>query len=501
MNKKERLYALFVGINHYQNPAVSDLEYAVADVEGLKNFMTARMGLSEDNCISLVNPSSDDLDKIPTRKLLLEYLDKYSKAPMGPDDTFIFYFAGHGYEKNETQYLLAVDSNPDSEELLEDTAVPIPRLRKYLKKVQAGNQLLILDACRNDPHNLERGAGSNRTDGTVMARDIAVIAKDGQKNNLRKFAIITASGEGQVSYEYPNGKHSWFCYHLLECLKNEPGPLVDMLALNEKITQRMQERAWKELPTAGAQLPHITIEGGRFTLPIETNPKVKQGKDEKGENEIKRLIMDVINEKKRVKRFYIFPRSELKLGRSSQENDILTRVYPVGDTKDKNNPNWMISREHLKISYDNENFQLVDINSTSRTFLNGKPVTGDKGVRLSDGDVVNLGGVLNLKVNLFCDEACRHVNALRLRRIENQPEWEEEYIILLKEASIGSKDCNCLRIDWSDLKNPDGWIYLKSGQLFFKNLNNETVFSVNNKKIGVNEEFLLDNDVVVLRKI
>ena len=359
MDKKERLYALFVGINQYQNPAVKDLEYAVADVEGLKNFMTEWMGLTGDNYISLVNPSSDDPDKIPTRKLMLEYLDDYSKAPMGADDTFIFYFAGHGYEKNEIQYLLAVDSNPKSKELLEDTAVPIPRLRKYLKKIRAGNQLLILDACRNDPHNLERGAGSNRTDGTMMARNIAVIAKDMQKRNLRKFAIITASGEGQVSYEYPKGKHSWFCYNLLECLKKEQGPLVDILTLNKKISERMRESAWKELPIAESQVPDIIIKGGNLTLPLRIYQTVRDEKvvREKTVLEIhvegkpNNPIINLYVEDKIKKRIYVFSDRQIKIGRSKQDNDIAARVYPLGAPNDKENPNWKISRKHLKIFF------------------------------------------------------------------------------------------------------------------------------------------------------
>lgn len=496
MDKKGKLYALLVGINQYQNPAVKNLEYAVADVEGLKNFMMQRMGISEDNHICLVNPTPGDLERVPIRNQMLKYLNDYSTAPMESDDTFIFYFAGHGYEKNEVQYLLTVDSNPESEELLEDTAVSIPRLRKYLKKIRAGNQLLILDACRNDPHNLERGVDANTTDGSIMARDIAVIAKDMQKRNLRKFAIITASREGQVSFEYPDGKHSWFCFNLLECLKEEPGPMVDILTLNEKIIDRMKQRAWKELPIAVSQFPDIIIMGGRLTLNL-AKARTEQHKSVKKEREVNRLILDFYTGDNLRKRFYILSQQELRLGRSSQYNDIAARVYPIGEPNDKENPNWRISRNHLKIFFESEKFKLVDEGSTYGTFLNDQPVIGNKSDPLFDGDMINLGGVLSLKVNIFYNASSQRVSSLRLRRFENQPECKEEYILIVNEAMIGKNPGCCLEINDRSVSGIEARIYLDKYQFYFQNLDQHGIYSINRNKISYKEHILLNTGIIL----
>ena len=56
-------------------------------------------------------------------------------------------------------------------ELLEETAISLPTVRKFIRQVKAGQQLLILDACRNEPTTLGRDAGSARLDET-MAREI-----------------------------------------------------------------------------------------------------------------------------------------------------------------------------------------------------------------------------------------------------------------------------------------------------------------------------------------
>lgn len=299
MDIKGKLYSLFVGINQYQNPAVRDLKYAAADVEGLKDFLMDRMGLTEDNLISLVCPATN-LHKVPLRGRLLKSIDNFTKKAMAPEDTFIFYFAGHGYSKNEIHYLLTPDSDPGSEALLEDTAISIPILMKYLKNIKAGHQLLILDACRNEPMNLGRGIGSGPTDTVSIVRDITTIARDEKKKYFKRFAVLNACREGQVSLEYPEGQHSWFCYNLLETLKAHKDPVVDILSLNEKITRRMQQLAWKELPEAESQLPDISITGGRFLLYISNVPeKETEGvvkkvvkKNEKTPNEIDDLNVD-----------------------------------------------------------------------------------------------------------------------------------------------------------------------------------------------------------------
>jgi pSer/pThr/pTyr-binding forkhead associated (FHA) protein len=473
MDKKGMLYALLVGINQYQNPAVKNLEYAVADVEGLKNFMMERMGLLEDNHISLVNPSPGDLDRIPLRSLMLKYLNDYSTAPMEPDDTFIFYFAGHGYEKNETQYLLAVDSNPESEELLEDTAVSIPRLRKYLKKIQAGNQLLILDACRNDPHNLERGVNANKTDGSIMARNIAIIAKDMHKRSLRKFAIITASKEGQVSYEYPEGKHSWFCFNLLECLKEEPGPMVDILTLNEKIIDRMQQRAWKEFPGAQSQFPDIFIYGGRFLLPISTVPGVEQ--KEAGNKKEHSFIIEADVFKLKDSQIVIvnlLKRNEIEIGHlkrsefSQKPNDINFRFIDI-------------SREHIVLTWKQKSrCYIKDRGSTHGTFLNGKKLDKDRDFLLGSGDRIQIGKIITYE---FVTENGHYIMKSITREVK------KGLIMMMDEeqiTDIPGKESSIIFIeDGASLKINGGKIRIK--------VNKDRNLELTGKQIGIIDEEII----------
>jgi hypothetical protein len=207
---------------------------------------------------------------------LLAELDKFSKAPMGPDDTFILYFAGHGFARDEASYLLTVDSNPGSSNLLRQTAVALETVQEFLSEVRAGQQLLILDACRNEPLAHARGTTTSCMD-AVMARDIIALAQKGTDSNrreecpLRARAILSACNEGQASYEYPKGRQGWFSHNLLSVLREHAGEDIDISELSARVGKRMKNRAWQELQQAGDQEPYLQFQG-RQPLRLRMRP-------------------------------------------------------------------------------------------------------------------------------------------------------------------------------------------------------------------------------------
>jgi uncharacterized caspase-like protein len=217
MSTAGEVYALLIGINDYECEAVRKLQFAVADVLAFREFLRERMGVKPKNCSILSCPDAGS-GVVPRRNNLLRELGKFSKAPMGSDDTFVLYFAGHGFARDGTSYLLAVDSDPGSSILLKQTAISLEIVHELLSEVRAGQQLLILDACRNEPLAHARGATSSCMD-AVMARDIAAMARERVDDNpqeacaLRARAILSACNEGQASYEYPKGRQGWFSHN------------------------------------------------------------------------------------------------------------------------------------------------------------------------------------------------------------------------------------------------------------------------------------------------
>lgn len=267
------LFALLIGINQYDSTNVRSLGYAVADVTAFSDVLSSRFGLAPDRCEILCHPATGKA-RVPKRSEFLRTLDRFSNAPMDRHDTFVLYYAGHGFETDDTSYLLATDSEPGSPMLLKETAVSLQVLTSWFKTLRAGQQILILDACRNDPIANARDLGARPMFGKVMARDIEIMAAtqstigEAARNFFAARTIVNSCAQGQVSYEYAEGGHGWFCHNLLQVIKSRPEGNLLFNDLLEETSERMRERAWRELPEAKEQRPYVEIEGSPVILQL-----------------------------------------------------------------------------------------------------------------------------------------------------------------------------------------------------------------------------------------
>ncbi|EGB16123.1 peptidase C14 caspase catalytic subunit p20 [Pseudodesulfovibrio mercurii] len=102
----------------------------------------------------------------------------------------LFYFAGHGIQVNGENYLIPVDADIETEADVPYEAVSAGRILDHLKL--AGNQMniIILDACRNNPF-----ARSMRSETTGLAR------MDAPTGSIMAYATapgsVAADGEGR----------------------------------------------------------------------------------------------------------------------------------------------------------------------------------------------------------------------------------------------------------------------------------------------------------------
>ena len=269
MADASKLYALLIGINDYDSQSLRSLQYAVADVLAFRDLLGERMGLDPDCCLTLTS-SLGGVSRGAKRADLLSALDRFATQPMQPEDLFVFYFAGHGFALEGETFLMATDSQPGSKSLLSDTGVSLENsLKKYLRGIRAGHQLLILDACRNNPRPA-RGSSLIAFDSS-MTKDLRGLASEaaGTTGGRAGRTVISACWEGQVSYEFPAQRHGWFSWHLLESIRaHRSGPLPITPDWVKQVAQRMKSAAPLQLPDAAEQEPHPLIEGDPILLPI-----------------------------------------------------------------------------------------------------------------------------------------------------------------------------------------------------------------------------------------
>lgn len=278
-----KLYALVVGINRYDSDQLRDLECAAEDAVAVRDWLRDRLGLADDCCFFYTDPPRRGVRSQPTRAQLLSGLDAMSRSAMGPQDTFVLFFAGHGYDMEGETYLCTSDSEPGSAGLLADTAVSMTMLRRHLRRIRAGQQWIILDACRNAPRLNTRSAACATWE-PAMSRDVLTLPRDPGSSDTQELrrarAILSSCWEGQHSYEGGPGRarHGWFCQNLLDNLRARPdGPWELDQHWVAELKQQMLARALPKFRAALDQHPHLVSEGEtvRFWLGEPPKPTVE----------------------------------------------------------------------------------------------------------------------------------------------------------------------------------------------------------------------------------
>ena len=162
-----------------------------------------------DSIAKLTNPVNDakliakTLDSIDFDVILATDLDKgefmskvveFGKKRADYDVGFVYY-AGHGVQINGENYLLPTNQNFDEEWKIEEYAINVNRIMKYLTALTDQVNILILDACRNNPWegNFRSVGGSNKgglakitvPTGSFIAfsTDAGAVAADGDGEN------------------------------------------------------------------------------------------------------------------------------------------------------------------------------------------------------------------------------------------------------------------------------------------------------------------------------
>jgi len=175
--------------------------------------------------------SGVDLDKRKMEDLIREFGNRLRTA----GGIGLFYYAGHGLQVKGENYLIPVDADIPAEDEVEYEAVPMGRLLSKMDTARNGLNIVILDACRNNP----------------FARSWSRFRDAGDNGGLAKITppkgtlVLYATQPGDVAAD-GEGRNGLFTSALLNQIK-KPGVEYDQMT--KAVAREVSERS------GGAQLP------------------------------------------------------------------------------------------------------------------------------------------------------------------------------------------------------------------------------------------------------
>lgn len=138
----------------------------------------------------------------------------------------LIYYAGHGIEHRGKNWLIPIDARLEDEFMLSSEAMPVDRLLEASRS--ARNQIIILDACRNNPFPQMRLAeGGTRSVGSRGLGSVE-LADLGSDSRALGTLIAFATSPNDVAKDGPAGTNSPYAEALNRWLR-EPGIDVSTL--------------------------------------------------------------------------------------------------------------------------------------------------------------------------------------------------------------------------------------------------------------------------------
>jgi hypothetical protein len=202
-----KIYALFVGINAYQDPSIPQLEWCVNDVTGMEASLTTSALWSTAVIVTLN-------DALATKSAIKSSISTMA-SQVTSADTFLFFYSGHGTNEGGHSYLVPVDSDLTTTSFIGDD-----ELNGWLTPMNsAARKCIIFDSC-NSGGFVGKGKdfrgrflllkGSDPAfKGSFMSRNMAA---------LPNMVFLAAAMGSQLSVESSELQHGAFTYYLIQGL-------------------------------------------------------------------------------------------------------------------------------------------------------------------------------------------------------------------------------------------------------------------------------------------
>lgn len=207
--------------------AVTDIRYAL--VIGNSNYQYAS---------KLQNPGNDSIDfantlkklnfkttlvQDATKKQIRKSVSVFLSNLRKNGGVGLFYYAGHGVQLEGSNYLIPVETRAGAEREIKNQSFDVAKLLNGMRKIKTATNIIILDACRDNPFKNSHQQGS-RSIGGGKNRSLVRIAVPKLNAGLSKLdaplntLIAFATAPGKVALDGA-GRNSPYTAKLIEAMQ------------------------------------------------------------------------------------------------------------------------------------------------------------------------------------------------------------------------------------------------------------------------------------------
>ncbi|MEM9220143.1 MAG: caspase family protein [Cyanobacteria bacterium P01_F01_bin.150] len=236
-------WALIIGINNYE--FLQPLRYAKQDAEAVQDFLINKAEFEQVLCFMDNSQNVGGELTQPSYSNLVRVLNQVFKTPfMTEEDSFWFFFSGHGIRHQNRDYLMPLDGDPKN---VAQTGISTTYVAEQLRRSGTGNVIMILDACRSENYNGGGGIG----------------AETGAETRQTEGVTLFSCSSNQYSYEIDEIQQGAFTAALLEGLGIQ-GRNATLRRLNQYLQIRVPEIVGQYFKPA-KQTPYIIAKPEKLT--------------------------------------------------------------------------------------------------------------------------------------------------------------------------------------------------------------------------------------------
>jgi len=227
--------AAYTGLARLRNP-VNDANDIAAALQGL--------GFTVDKVLDA------NLDQMESAVMRLKDRLSVSNNTYG-----FFFYAGHGVQSNGVNYLIPVGTSIPNENYLRERAVSVQMMLGELN--DAGNDLnvIVLDACRDNPFDWARGRGGGGSRGLTVV-----------SNQPADSILVYATSAGAIASD-GEGRNGLFTTQLLKNLKTPDLEVSELFRLTGADVSQASER--RQIPAVYNQFFGRAYLGQKPVEPVQ----------------------------------------------------------------------------------------------------------------------------------------------------------------------------------------------------------------------------------------